>query len=86
MGLDTVEFVLWAEKKFGIDIPDEDVTHQERIVPVLRFHQESLHEVGISIPELDNYFSPGTRHEPGQSPPVALGSLLSSSTIQIPAI
>ena len=27
MGLDTVEFVLWAEKKFGIDIPDEDVTH-----------------------------------------------------------
>lgn len=65
---------------------DEDVKHQERIVPVLRFHQESLHEVGISIPELDNYFPPGTKHEPGQSSPVALGSLLSISTIQIPTL
>lgn len=27
MGLDTVEFVLWAEHRFGIDIPDEEVTH-----------------------------------------------------------
>lgn len=27
MGLDTVEFVVWAEKKFAIDIPDEDVTN-----------------------------------------------------------
>ena len=36
---------------------DGDVKHQERIVPVLRFHQESLYEMGISIPELDNYFS-----------------------------
>ncbi|MEK6550375.1 MAG: hypothetical protein AABZ50_01895 [Pseudomonadota bacterium] len=27
MGLDTVEFVIWAEKKFAIDIPDEDVTN-----------------------------------------------------------
>lgn len=43
---------------------DEDMTHQERILPVLRVHQESLHEVGISIPELDNYFSPGTKDGP----------------------
>ena len=64
---------------------DEDVTHQERIVPVLRFHQESLHEVGISIPELDNYFSPGTKDgTEEQSSPVVLGSLLSILTIQIP--
>ncbi len=27
MGLDTVEFVVWAEKKFAIGIPDEDVTN-----------------------------------------------------------
>jgi len=64
---------------------DEDVRHQERIVPVLRFHQASLHEVGISIPELDNYFSPGTNDGTDeQSSPVVLGSLLSISTIQIP--
>jgi hypothetical protein len=55
---------------------DGDVKHQERIVPVLRVHQESLHEVGISIPELDNYFSPGTKQEPGRSSPVVSGSLL----------
>lgn len=24
MGLDTVEFVLWAEKHFGLEVPDED--------------------------------------------------------------
>jgi len=24
MGLDTVEFVLWAEQHFGLEIPDED--------------------------------------------------------------
>lgn len=65
---------------------DGDVKHQERIVPVLRFHQESLYEMGISIPELDNYFPSGTKHEPGQSSPVALGSLLSISTIQIPTL
>lgn len=26
MGLDTVEFVLWAEKEFGLEIPDQDLT------------------------------------------------------------
>jgi len=66
---------------------DEDVKHQQRIVPVLRFHQESLHELGISIPELDNYFPAGTKQEPGQSSPVAsTGALLSISTIQIPTL
>jgi len=66
---------------------DENVRHQERIMPVLRFHQESLYELGISIPELDNYFPPGTKQEPGQSSPVASsGALLSISTIQIPTL
>jgi hypothetical protein len=66
---------------------DGDMKHQERIVPVLKSHQKSLHEVGISIPELDNYFSPGTKDKPGeQSPPVALGSSISISAVQIPAI
>ena len=66
---------------------DEDVKHQERIVPVLRFHQESLHEVGISIPELDNYFSPETNDgTEEQSSPFASDSLLNFSTIQIPII
>ena len=56
---------------------DEDVRHQERIVPVLRFHQESLDQMGISIPELDDYFSPGSKDVPEeQSSPVALGSLI----------
>ena len=66
---------------------DGDVGHQERIVPVLRFHQESLHEMGISIPALDDYFSPGTNLGPQeQSSPFPLGSLLNISTVHIPAI
>jgi len=61
---------------------DEDIRHQARIVPVLRFHQESLHEVGISIPELDNYFSPGTKEKyQEQSSPVALGALLNRPAV-----
>ena len=27
MGLDTVEIVLWAEDKFGVEMPDEEVTN-----------------------------------------------------------
>ena len=27
MGLDTVEIVLWAEEKFGVEMPDEEVTN-----------------------------------------------------------
>ncbi len=27
MGLDTVEFVLWAEREFQIDIPDKEAEH-----------------------------------------------------------
>ena len=66
---------------------DEDVKHQERIVPVLRFHQESLHEMGISIPALDNYFSPGTKGGPQeQISSFALGSFPNISTVYIPAI
>lgn len=34
MGLDTVEFVLWAEKHFGFDIPDADA---ERLLTVGEF-------------------------------------------------
>ena len=45
---------------------DQDVRHQERIIPVLRFHQESLSQVGISIPELDSYFSPETQGGSGE--------------------
>lgn len=45
---------------------DQDVRHQERIIPVLRFHQQSLSQVGISIPELDSYFSPESQEGNGQ--------------------
>ncbi|MDO6579682.1 hypothetical protein [Alteromonas stellipolaris] len=27
MGLDTVEIVLWTEEKFGVEMPDEEVTN-----------------------------------------------------------
>ena len=27
MGLDTVEIVLWAEKEFGVEMPDQEVTN-----------------------------------------------------------
>jgi acyl carrier protein len=27
MGLDTVEFVLWAEKEFGVEISDQELTN-----------------------------------------------------------
>lgn len=42
MGLDTVEFVLWAEKKFGIDIPDEDVTHLYTVGEFCRYLAKAL--------------------------------------------
>lgn len=54
---------------------DQDLTHQERIVPVLRSHQESLNDVGISIPELDSYFSPETNEGSGdEDPPLVMRS------------
>ncbi len=31
MGLDSVEFVLEAEKRFGLDIPDEDAAANETV-------------------------------------------------------
>lgn len=31
MGLDTVETVLWAEKEFGIDIPDADAVEIRKV-------------------------------------------------------
>jgi acyl carrier protein len=34
MGLDTIEFILWAEKEFQIEIPDEDA---ENILTVGQF-------------------------------------------------
>lgn len=37
MGLDTVEFVLWAEKHFRIDIPDADVTHLSTVGEFCRY-------------------------------------------------
>ncbi|HEX6269197.1 MAG TPA: hypothetical protein VFZ43_03095 [Anaerolineales bacterium] len=63
---------------------DEDVRHQERIIPVLRFHQESLSQVGISIPELDSYFSPETRDGSGeQDSPDAPSPTISISTFEL---
>jgi hypothetical protein len=59
---------------------DQNVNHQERIIPVLRFHQESLSQVGISIPELDKYFSPETRDGTGeQDSPETPGPVISIS-------
>lgn len=59
---------------------DQDVKHQERIIPVLRFHQESLSQVGISIPALDDYFSPETRDGTGeQDSPETPGPIISIS-------
>src|SRR5574341_285821 len=63
---------------------DENVAHQERIIPVLRLHQESLSQIGISIPELDNYFSPGTNDgTEEQSSPVALGPSINISAFRL---
>lgn len=57
---------------------DQDVKHQERIIPVLRFHQQSLSQVGITIPELDRYFSPETQGGTGeQDSPEYLAPVLS---------
>jgi hypothetical protein len=59
---------------------DQDMKNQERIIPVLRFHQESLSQVGISIPELDGYFSPETREGSGeQNSPDTPGPIISIS-------
>jgi hypothetical protein len=59
---------------------DPNAQHQERIIPVLRFHQESLSQVGISIPELDNYFSPETKDGSGeQDSPDALDPVITVS-------
>ncbi|HLF73206.1 MAG TPA: hypothetical protein VI524_02580 [Anaerolineales bacterium] len=45
---------------------DKDLKHQERIGPVLKYHQETLYQMGISVPELDNYFSPETKDGTGE--------------------
>lgn len=66
---------------------DKDVNHQERIVPVLKFHQESLYQVGISVPELDNYFSPETKDGTGeQNAPITPVPLISISAFELTAI
>jgi hypothetical protein len=63
---------------------DQDMNHQERILPVLKFHQESLSQVGISIPELDSYFSPGAPDGSGeQNSPDAPGPIISSSVFRL---
>lgn len=61
---------------------DQNVSHQERIIPVLRFHQQSLSQVGISIPELDSYFPPDTQGGTGeQDSPEAPNPIISSSAV-----
>jgi acyl carrier protein len=51
MGLDTVEFVLWAEKEFQIEIPDKDA---ETIYTVGHFstyvHQKLTLKLGLKVP------------------------------------
>src|SRR5688500_4458959 len=65
---------------------DQNVNHQERIIPVLRFHQESLSQVGISIPELDSYFSPETGDGNGeQDSPDTPGPIISISVFGLTA-
>jgi hypothetical protein len=50
VGLDTVEIVIWAEKEFDIEIPDEDA---ERILTVGEFvayiHRQSALKHGILL-------------------------------------
>lgn len=65
---------------------DPNEKHQERIISVLRIHQESLSQVGIYIPELDNYFSPGTQEGNGeQNSPDTPGPILSISAFALTA-
>lgn len=39
---------------------EQDTNDRARILPVLKSQQDSLRKVGLSIPELDSYFSEGT--------------------------
>ena len=66
---------------------DKNVKHQERIVPILRFHQESLSQVGISIPELDDYFSPETNDGTGEEiSPVAPDPAIGIRAFELAAV
>ncbi|HJS17539.1 MAG TPA: hypothetical protein VJ785_02235 [Anaerolineales bacterium] len=38
---------------------EQDESDKTRILTVLKSHQDSLHKVGLAIPELDSYFSGG---------------------------
>ena len=42
MGLDSVEFVLEAEKRFGLDIPDEDAAANETVGQFSRYIHNRL--------------------------------------------
>ncbi len=37
MGLDTVEFVMWVEDEFGIDIPDRDASEMLTVGELCRY-------------------------------------------------
>jgi hypothetical protein len=54
----------------------EDVRAQERILPVLRSQQKSLIKMGVTIPELDNYFLIDDNSGSGNLPGVILISKL----------
>jgi hypothetical protein len=46
----------------------EDEQDKARILQVLKSHQDSLRKVGLSIPELDSYFSGGATETDGDLP------------------
>jgi acyl carrier protein len=46
MGLDTVEFVLWAEDHFGIDIPDDHAAGIFTVGQFCRYVENRLTEKG----------------------------------------
>jgi hypothetical protein len=46
---------------------EQDEQEKERILQVLKTHQDSLREAGLSIPELDSYFT-GVTETTGEHP------------------
>ena len=52
MGLDTVEFVLEAEQRFGLEIPDEDAATIETVGQFSRYiHGRLAARDGLSAPD-----------------------------------
>lgn len=45
MGLDTVEFVLWAEKEFGMEMPDQEITNIYTVGEFAIYKANKLNEI-----------------------------------------